>query len=121
MESCLRAYRRNYSSLQTGDYMSRAELKTEAIRRTYLAVYSRDHGRCVACGLSANRYGTAQLAHVIPNRKHNIRKYGEAVIHHPMNLKLTCCLECNAAVSLSNAPLAEAALVKKIRAAMGEE
>lgn len=108
------------SLLQKGAYMSRAELKTEAIRRTFLAVYARDHGRCVSCGLSANRYGTAQLAHVIPNRKHNIRKYGEAVIHHPMNLKLTCCLECNAAMSLSNAPIAEAALVRKIRAALGE-
>lgn len=107
-------------SLFQGGRMSRAELKTEAIRRTYLAIYARDHGRCVSCGLSANRYGTAQLAHVIPNRKHNIRKYGEAVIHHPMNLKLTCCLECNAAVSIGGQPLAEAALVKKIRLAIGE-
>lgn len=99
--------------------MSRAEVKTEAIRTTFLAIYSRDRGKCVVCGYSANRYGTAQLAHVIPNRKHNIRKYGEAVINHPLNLKLTCCLECNAAVSLSNEPIAEAALVRKIRKELG--
>lgn len=108
------------SLLRKGAKMSRAEQKTEAIRETFMAVYSRDRGRCVSCGLSANRYGDIQLAHVIPNRKHNVRKYGEAVINHPLNLRLTCCLECNAAMSLSNAPIAEAALVKKIRAALGE-
>jgi len=99
--------------------MSRTEVKTEAIRATFLAVYARDRGRCVVCGESANRYGTAQLAHIIPNRKHNLRKYGERVINHIDNLRLTCCLECNAAVSLSNSPIAEAALVHKIREAMG--
>lgn len=101
--------------------MSRAEVKTEAIRATFLAVYARDRGMCVVCGESADRYGTAQLAHIIPNRKHNIRKYGEAVINHIDNLRLTCRLECNSAVSLSNAPIAEAALVRKIRAALGGE
>jgi hypothetical protein len=54
---------------------------------------------CEICGKRLP-VGEGQLAHRIPQRKHLVGKYGAEVIHHPMNLKWTCSLECNAKASL---------------------
>lgn len=54
---------------------------------------------CAICGNSVFTYGTPQLAHRIPQRKHLIEVYGKEIIHHELNMKPTCCLECNARVS----------------------
>jgi hypothetical protein len=64
-------------------------------------IYERDGWTCV-CGNSVFQYGTPQIAHRIPQRKHLIRKYGKEIIHHPVNLRATCCLKCNASVSTLN-------------------
>ena len=73
-----------------------AEDNIELITR----VYDRDGWRCRHCGASVYKYGTPQLAHLVPQRKHNVRQYGKARIHHPANLAATCSLRCNAAVQL---------------------
>lgn len=63
-------------------------------------VYARDGYRCQSCGGSIYAYGTPQLAHRCPQRKHLIRRYGEAAIHHPSNLAAACSLECNGRLQL---------------------
>jgi hypothetical protein len=95
--------------------MSRAELRTAEIGDTFRAIFAREYGCCEVCGLSANRYGTAQLAHRIPQGKRWLRKYGAEVIHSPLNMALTCSLKCNGAVDIRNHPIEIAALVAKIK------
>ena len=63
-------------------------------------VYERDGYRCQSCGGSVYQYGTPQLSHRCPQRKHLIRRYGEAAIHHPSNLVAACSLECNGRLQL---------------------
>lgn len=90
-------------------------------RETRLAVCERDLWMCVECDKPfGNGYGF-QLAHCIPRSKAMLRKYGAAVINHPMNLRLTCSLSCNDAQSISNHPITEALLVAMIRANLARE
>lgn len=67
--------------------------------------------RCPVCG---ELMMTSQIAHRIPQTKANLRRYGEAVIHHEYNLERVCGLGCNDAVSISNHPLAKSALLVRI-------
>lgn len=53
--------------------------------------------RCEVCGEPVTPW-TMQLAHRIPKSKMNLRKYGKEVIHHDLNLAVTCSLQCNSAV-----------------------
>lgn len=65
-------------------------------------IYRRDGGQCVNCGaaLDITNY---HRAHIIPQRKHWIRKYGGKIIHHDANMQATCPNDiCNNAVSLGN-------------------
>ena len=64
--------------------------------------------RC-PCGNQAS-----QLAHRIPQTKRNKYRYGEAVIHHELNLVPVCCLECNDAQGISNHPIEQAHLLAHI-------
>jgi hypothetical protein len=41
-----------------------------------------------------------QGGHVLPQDTIHIRRYGEDVIHHPLNIKPTCSLACNGTVEL---------------------
>lgn len=56
--------------------------------------------RCEVCGRPILD-GQPQLAHRIAKSKANLAKYGEAVIHHDLNLAMVCCLKCNDAVLVS--------------------
>ena len=85
-----------------------------AITDAQLACFSRAGWRCESCGHPVDRYGTPQMAHRIPQNTRNLRRYGKRIIHHPLNTAATCCLECNAAMSIGGKPLAIAALVKQI-------
>jgi 5-methylcytosine-specific restriction endonuclease McrA len=76
--------------------MSSDGRKLDDIRETKLAVFSRDSWKCVVCGKPAT-----QIAHVIAQNKMNLRRYGAKVIHHPMNLRSVCSLQCNHAVEIS--------------------
>jgi hypothetical protein len=59
------------------------------------------HGKCAACGKYFKYGEKIELAHVLPQRRWIIKMYGEAVIHHPMNMKATHSGDCNAAVQMS--------------------
>ena len=78
-----------------------------------MLVYRRAGGRCHVCKTRVPWPG--QLAHKIPQSKVMMKKYGRAVIHHPLNMELVCGLYCNDRVSISNHPVAIAELVTKIR------
>ena len=58
--------------------------------------------RCEVCGREISP-ATCQLAHVIPQTKNNLRTYGKAVLHHPLNLRCVCSLKCNSAVLMQPA------------------
>ena len=67
---------------------------------TIESIYRRDGYRCQSCGASVYKYGTPQLAHRCPQRKHRVRRYGRNAIHHPLNLAAACSLECNGRLQL---------------------
>jgi len=71
-------------------------------------------GKCYFCGKSIS-LTQAQLAHRIP--KGYVKKYGEAVIHHPYNLRITCD-RCNSKALLDpkTHPLEAQKLVDEINA-----
>ena len=54
---------------------------------------------CEACGNDV-RSIQPQLGHRINQSKVNLKKYGEAILHHELNLAPTCSNRCNAKVSL---------------------
>jgi len=70
-----------------------------------LDIFKRDAWTCKVCGNRLSRYGTPQLAHIIPQSKMYMKKYGKEVIHHRKNMVSTCCLKCNAAVSINGKDL----------------
>jgi len=78
--------------------MTRAE-RQEKIEETRNAKYHKQGGRCANCG-RAVPFSRFQLAHVIPQRKWCISHFGAKVIHHPLNMRGVCGLECNAAVQI---------------------
>jgi len=65
-------------------------------------------------------YTKSQLAHRIPQTKANLKKYGKKIIHNQKNLTLTCCLECDAAVSISNNPGAIKKLIGRIESCLDD-
>jgi 5-methylcytosine-specific restriction endonuclease McrA len=77
-------------------------------------IFKRDCYTCQHCGLSVFQYGTPQLAHLIAQTKANLKRYGKAVIHHPLNMASTCSLECNAAMNIGMNPGKVKALVREI-------
>lgn len=58
-------------------------------------IFDRDKYKCQVCGDSIMKYNTPQLAHILPQSKMMIRKYGEKIIQHSSNMKSVCSLECN--------------------------
>lgn len=92
--------------------------KDEDIRETRLIVATRAGFMCETCGKAVG-IGAGQLAHVIPQRKHLIAKYGEGVIHHPDNMRWTCPTDlCNNAVSLGEKSAEIARHAREIREAI---
>lgn len=77
------------------------EDKSSQVYETKLTVFGRDGWACLVCGRPATT-----LAHVIPQTKFNLAKYGPKRIHHPSNLG-SCCerLDCNAAMDIGKRPL----------------
>lgn len=71
---------------------------------------------CEFCG----EPGT-QLAHRIINSAANIRNYGKAIIHHPLNTALVCGLKCNAKANIEHDPLEKWRLLKQIQKELEHE
>ena len=78
-------------------------------------LYARSQGFCESCGKPLTE--GFQLAHVIPQTKHNLKEYGKEVIHHDLNLKVVCSLKCNAAVlrNLATHPVEGQELIGRIQ------
>lgn len=80
-------------------------------------IFERDSWTCVICGKPLSD-GVAQLAHGISKSKCNIKKYGESVINHPLNLFSVESLKCNSKCNIGMNPVKTNELVEKIRDAM---
>ena len=59
---------------------------------------------CETCGGPILAHGTPQAAHRIAQTKTNLKRYGEAIIHHRLNLAAVCSLKCNDAVNIGFNP-----------------
>lgn len=67
---------------------------------------------CEICGAPLAS-GQPQLAHRVPKTKTNLKRYGEDVIDHPLNLCPVESLRCNSSAIIHGAE--ERALVRRIR------
>ena len=60
-------------------------------------MYCMAKGRCTVCGKQL-AYSECQLAHRIP--KGYVKMYGPKIIHHPLNMRITCA-DCNSSVLIN--------------------
>ncbi len=95
----------------TGQLTGREQLKYEETR---VYVYNRAEGLCEMCGKPIS-YLDYQMAHMIPQNKMYLKKYGKEVIHHRLNFVATCGLSCNSRASIANHPLAIEKVAEQIR------
>jgi len=65
-----------------------------AIYDMKIKLCAQSHYKCEICGKVINAYN-CQLAHIKPQTKQNIKKYGKEYIHSENNNKVVCSLECN--------------------------
>jgi hypothetical protein len=87
-----------------------------------LELFRRRGWKCEVCGKHLLDEGsTAQLAHIIPKTKRNIIKYGNEIIHHPLNLVAVCSLKCNSKTLIGNSPIAEYELIERIKESIKRE
>jgi 5-methylcytosine-specific restriction endonuclease McrA len=70
------------------------------IAETKFRVFSEQSGRCFTCG-EPIALGDMELAHRISQSKVNLKLWGEAVIHHRLNLRGTHAGRCNSRASLN--------------------
>jgi len=66
---------------------------------------------CEVCGKHTHNL---QLAHIIPKHKNYIKRFGVGIIHHRLNLVLTC-EKCNSSVMLSPDTIQGQEHIEKIR------
>jgi hypothetical protein len=60
------------------------------------------HGKCAFCGKILHDSVMSDLSHILPQRKWILKKYGEDIVHHPLNMKVTCHTDaCNNGVQMS--------------------
>lgn len=85
-------------------------------RKTELCIKAR--WTCQVCGKHLTP-STAQLAHRIPKHKKYLKRYGKAIIHHPLNMVVTCAA-CNSSVLLDPAthPIESQELIERIKEAL---
>ena len=67
---------------------------------------------CVVCGEHLGY--VAQLAHRAAKTKARLDKFGEEVIHSPLNLVPVCSLKCNDRCNIGNRPLEANDLLQRI-------
>ena len=75
-------------------------MTSEKIRSMKFHIFSAQSGRCFTCGEPV-AITAMELAHRISQSKTNLKLWGEAVIHHKMNLRGTHPGRCNSRVSLN--------------------
>ena len=62
--------------------------KQDAIDLKY-EMYSKAKGKCFYCNKQLTIY-ESQLAHKIPKHKKYLKLYGKEIIHHPLNMEISC-------------------------------
>lgn len=73
--------------------------KAELIRELRAVVLGEQGWRCFICQKPLD-FSTFQLAHRIPQRRWCLKRWGEVVIHHRLNVVGVCSLACNSAAQL---------------------
>jgi hypothetical protein len=104
----------NKSSLSSGAKKMTPRQKMDA-QEQRMEIFKRDGFKCGHCGLSVYRHGTPQIAHRIGQGKMNVEKFGESVIHHPLNMVGTCSLYCNGRMNIGMRPAEANDLAETIR------
>lgn len=97
-----------------GPGVSKRERTTNAITELRRLKYYQQGGRCKTCGRPL-REGF-ELAHIIPQRKWCLARWGEGVIQHPDNMHATCPGACNSAAQINPDGLEAERLATAIRA-----
>jgi len=97
--------------------LSKTERVSEKIRYQRFLIFSEQSGICFACGEPMS-ITEMELAHRISQSKVNLKLWGEAVIHHRMNLRGTHPGRCNSKVSLNPDSLEAEKLVYDIQKAL---
>lgn len=87
----------------------------EDYREIRRLAYMRAGEACEVCGGPLPDY--FELAHRIPQRSHWRKKYGDAIIHHPLNMRVTCRGGCNDSVSLGENEILHEQVLQEIREA----
>ncbi len=59
------------------------------------------HGVCPSCGKSFRIGEKLELSHILPKRKYLIELYGDEIINHELNMKLTHDGICNSHAQMS--------------------
>ena len=80
----------------------------------YKSKWYDNNGLCPVCK-KPYCFGSPQLAHRIPKTKAWLKKYGDDIIDHDLNLELVCSLECNASVLIDKKDLLRENLITKIK------
>lgn len=76
--------------------------KSEHIEYIRQLKYIKQGGCCAHCGKPFLPGERTDLAHILPQRKWLIAKYGEEIIHHELNMALTHHSDiCNSGVQIS--------------------
>jgi len=94
--------------------MSQAERRRFDVGETKERVFERDGWSCVVCGNPVTA-DTGQLAHIIPQTKAMIHRYGRKVIHDDRNLMTTCSLTCNKRVDAGGQDVVMDELAQEIK------
>ena len=92
----------------------------ENAREKKLKIYYERGGVCEICGKDL-RVTESELAHKIPKTKRNLKVFGKEVVHHTLNLALTCPGACNDAVLVGLNSLAKWQLLSEIEEAISAE
>ncbi len=87
--------------------------KQEAAEEQKMAIYVEQKGICPVCE-KRMKYSESQAAHIIAKHGWVIKKYGEAIIHHRFNIKVTHA-QCNSAVMIMPESIPALELIKKIQ------
>ena len=77
-------------------------------------IYNRDGGRCRTCGEPV-AFDAFELAHRIANTVANRKRWGSAIIDHPLNRVVAHPGRCNSAQNIGGSPGACAELIKQIQ------
>jgi hypothetical protein len=87
-----------------------------ALHEERLAIYERDNGICQHCGRPVN-INQFEVAHRIANTVLNKKRFGKAIVDHPLNKAIAHPGGCNSGLNIGYRPADCAELVYRIKEA----